>query len=142
LVSTDGEVQAILKSAAGVDLSDFYQRYIDGLAELPFNEYLEPFGLYLRGVGDGETIPYLGMRVQSEAGKEIIKFVEMGSPCQKAGINADDELLAIDGLRVTAEQLNERLKDYRAVILFRSQSFILDELRTLAVPLPPADDSL
>ena len=132
---TDGELQAILESAAGVDLSDFYQRYIDGLAELPFNEYLEPFGLYLRGVDNGETIPYLGMRVQSEAGKEIIKFVEMGSPCQKAGINADDELLAIDGLRVTAEQLNERLKDYRSGDIIQITVFHLDELRTLAVPL-------
>jgi len=45
---TDGELQAILESAAGVDLSDFYRRYIDGLEELPFNQYLEPFGLYLR----------------------------------------------------------------------------------------------
>jgi len=88
-----------------------------------------------RGVDNGETIPYLGMRVQSEAGKEIIKFVEMGSPCQKAGINADDELLAIDGLRVTAEQLNGRLKDYRAGDIIQITVFHLDELRTLAVQL-------
>lgn len=59
----------------------------------------------------------------------------MGSPCQKAGINADDELLAIDGLRVTAEQLNERLKDYRAGDIIQITVFHLDELRTLAVPL-------
>lgn len=132
---TDAELKTAIESVAGTDLSDFYAFYIDGLEELPFNEYLEPFGLYLRSVTNGDAVPYWGARVQSEGGKEIIKFVEMGSPARMAGIWADDELLALDGLRVTAEQLPERLKDYRSGDIIQVTVFHLDELRSVPVTL-------
>jgi predicted metalloprotease with PDZ domain len=132
---TEEALKTVIESVAGTDLSDFYARYIDGLEELPFNDYLEPFGLYLRGVTEEEDVPYLGMRVQSERGKEMIQFVEMGSPSQIAGIWADDELLAIDGLRVTGEQLTARLKDYRSSDIIQVTVFHLDELRTVSVTL-------
>ena len=67
--------------------------------------------------------------------KEIIKFVESQSPAQIAGIDAEDELLAIDGIRVGAEQLNERLKDYRAGDMIQVTVFHQDELRNLPVQL-------
>jgi predicted metalloprotease with PDZ domain len=133
---SDEDLQNTLESVAGLDLSDFYTRYIDGLAELPLNEYLEPFGLYVRSVTDNE-IPYFGARVQGEGGKEMIKFVESDSPARIAGIRADDELLAIDGIRVTAEQLNERLKDYRSGDIIQVTLFHLDELRSVPVTLAP-----
>jgi predicted metalloprotease with PDZ domain len=132
---TDAELKSAIESVAGCDLSDFYRRYIDGLEELPFTEYLEPFGLYLKSVRDPDGVPYLGIRVQNEAGKEMIKFVEMGSPAQIAGIWADDELLAIEGLRVTGEQLPERLKDYRSGDIIQVTLFHLDELRSVSVTL-------
>jgi predicted metalloprotease with PDZ domain len=132
---TPQQLQETIEAIAQIDLNDFFNRYIDGLEDLPFNEYLEPFGLRLKSVFEDEPSPYLGMRVIAENGKQLIKFVEANSPAGLAGIDADDELLAIDGLRVSADQLNERLKDYRVGDIIQVTVFHQDELRTLAVKL-------
>ncbi len=132
---SESDLKDAIESVAGTNLNEFYRDYIDGLTELPFNEYLQPFGLYLRGVMEGERVPYLGGRIQNENGRDIIKFVEAGSPLQKVGVDAEDELLAIDGLRVTAEQLNDRLKDYRPGDMISITVFHQDQLRTLSVQL-------
>jgi predicted metalloprotease with PDZ domain len=132
---TSEQLQAAIASVADTDLSEFFAHYLEGTEELPFEEYLIPFGLQLKPIIDEPAFPYLGMKVQTERGKETIKFVEANSPAGLAGIDAEDELLAIDGIRVTAEQLNERLKDYRAGDIMQMTVFHQDELRTLPVPL-------
>lgn len=129
------QLQETLELVAKMDLSDFFVRYIDGTEELPFNEYLEPFGLYLKPIMEAETFPYLGIKLQRENGKEIIKFVEIDSPASQAGIDTEDELLAINGIRVTIEELNERLKDYQIGDKIDVTVFHQDELKTLSVQL-------
>lgn len=132
---TPEQLQEVIELVADTDLGDFFDRYINGLDELPFNEYLEPFGLRLNGVEEGESFPHLGAMVKTENGHESIKFVEVGSPAAGAGVDAGDELLAIDGLRVTADQLSDRLKDYKPGDIIQLTVFHQDELRTLPVTL-------
>lgn len=130
---TPEQLQGVIESVAGVDLTDFFARYIDGTEELPFNQYLEPFGLQL--VTEKEEEPYLGVKVNTENGREIIKFVEAGSPAQLAGIDAGDELLAIAGIKISTHQLSDRLKDYQANDTIQVTVFHQDELRTYSVTL-------
>src|SRR5579883_43889 len=130
---TPEQLKQVIESIANRDLSDFFKRYIDGLDELPFNEYLKPFGLQL--VVDTEEEPFLGVKATSDNGRELIKFVEAGSPAQLAGIDPGDELLAIDDIKVTASQLNDRLKDYKPNTTIRITVFHQDELRTYPVTL-------
>ena len=130
---TPQQLQAVIESVAETDLSDFFNRYIDGTDELPFDEYLEPFGLRIHVIE--ETVPYLGLIVKTENNQEMIKFVDATSPAALAGVNSGDELLAIDGLRVSAEQLSDRLKDYQADDIIRLSLFHQDELKTLDVKL-------
>ncbi|MEZ2279442.1 MAG: M61 family metallopeptidase [Microcoleus sp.] len=133
---TPAELQEAIESVAGVDLSDFFARYIDGTQELPYNQYLAPFGLELV-VDETNEIPSLGWTLGVENGREMVKFVEAGAPAQLAGIDAGDELLAIDGFRVNAEQASERLKDYRPGDTVEVTVFHQDELRTCRVTLAP-----
>ncbi len=132
---TPTDLQHIIESVAGMDLSDFFQRFIDGTEELPFNEYLEPFGLQVQAEDQKECVPYLGITVKTENGRESIKIVEINSPAQIAGIDPGDELLAIDGIRVTADRLNDRLKDYQVGDSIEISVFHQDELRTYRVTL-------
>jgi predicted metalloprotease with PDZ domain len=132
---TPQQLRDAIESVAETDLSDFFDRYIDGIDELPFDEYLKPFGLRLSSLEPEDAVPHLGMNVKAENGKEVIQFVEAGSPAGVAGVDAGDELLAIDGLRVTAEQLSDRLKDYNPGDTVQLSVFHQDELRTLAVTL-------
>ncbi|MCC5631261.1 M61 family metallopeptidase [Nostoc sphaeroides CHAB 2801] len=130
---TPEQLQEVIESVAGIDLTDFFKRYIDGTDDLPLNQYLEPFGLQL--VADQQEEPYLGVRINTENGREIIKFVETGSPAQMGGIDAGDELLAIDGIKVTGNSLSDRLKDYQPNDKIEVAVFHQDELRTYSIIL-------
>ncbi len=131
---TPEQLQQVIESVAGINLDDFFRRYVDGTEELPFNQYLEPFGLQLIGE-DEDAAPTLGVKVQTENGREVIKFVEMGTPANFAGIDAGDELLAIDGIRVQSQQLSDRLKDYQPGDTIQATVFHQEELRTYPVTL-------
>ncbi|MEH1816293.1 MAG: M61 family metallopeptidase [Nostoc sp.] len=130
---TPEQLQEVIESVAGIDLTDFFKRYIDSTEDLPFNQYLEPFGLQL--VADQQEEPYLGVRINTENGREIVKFVETGSPAQIGGIDAGDELLAIDGIKITAGGLSDRLKDYQPNDTIQVAVFHQDELRTYSITL-------
>ncbi|MGL5080552.1 MAG: M61 family metallopeptidase [Microcoleaceae cyanobacterium] len=136
---TPEELQAVVESVAGRNLSDFFQSYIEGTEELPYDHYLEPFGLKLRAEVN-ENLPDLGLKVVSESGRDLIKFVMADSPAQRAGLDPDDELLALNGFRVSAEQLSDRLKDFSPGDPVELTVFHQDELRTrritLATPQP------
>ena len=131
---TETQLRDTIAEVAEVDLNDFFFRYIETTEELPFNDYLNPFGLYLKAVAESD-IPYLGMKVQSENNREVIKFVAAESPAALVGIDANDELLAIDGIKVNAKSLNERLKDYQPEDTIQVTVFHKDELKTLPVTL-------
>lgn len=132
---TPQQLQEVIESVAGTDLNDFFLRYVDDIEELPFNQYLEPFGLQLMEDYEEEPLPYFGLRATVENGRELIKFVEAGSPAHLAGIDAGDELLAIDGMRVTAQNLSDRLRDYYPSDTISVTIFHQEELRTFAVTL-------
>jgi len=132
---TPEQLQAVIESVAEVDLADFFQHHLHSTAELDFDSYLEPFGLRLQPDETDHLPPFLGFTAKSENGREVIKFVEYGSPAQLAGIAPDDELLALDGLRVRANDLSDRLQDYYPGATVYISVFHQDELRTYPVKL-------
>jgi predicted metalloprotease with PDZ domain len=136
---TPEQLKGVIESIAGFDLTDFFDRYVDGTEELPFDEYLAGFGLRLKSNAESNHLPpFAGMTVKTENGREMIKFVEANSLAQRSGIDPGDELLAIDGLRVGANQFEERLKDYKSGDTIQLTVFHGDELKqrslTLASP--------
>lgn len=130
---TSEQLQQVIENVAGVDLSAFFNQYIQGLEELPFNTYLEPFGLHL--FADISNEPYIGIRSSNENGREIVKAVEAGSPANQVGIDPNDEILAIDGIKLKAGGLNERLKDYQVGDEITITLFHQDELRNYQLKL-------
>jgi len=135
---TPEALQAVIEAVADLDLSDFFQRYLHGLEELPFNDYLAPFGLRLNAENTADKPPYLGLLVRSERDQVVIKGVETSSPAERAGLSAGDELLAIDQFRVTADQLDERLRNYQPGAIVTLTVFHQDQLRTCATTLEAA----
>ena len=131
---SETDLRNTIAEVADDNLDDFFSRYIETTEELPFDDYLRPFGLYLKTVAESD-VPYLGIKVQSENNREAIKFVAAESPAAIGGIDANDELLAIDGIKVSATTLDERLKDYQPEDTVRVTLFHQDELKTLPVTL-------
>lgn len=131
---TPEQLEQVIESIADTSLTNFFERYLYGLDELPYDQYLEPFGLQLIAETKDET-PYLGCKVATEKGREIIKFVETGSPAEAAGLDIHDELLALNGFKVTSDQLHDRLKDYKPGDTIELTFFHQDLLRTCQVTL-------
>ena len=85
------------------------------------------------------TTPALGVRLASTRGEAVLAAVHDGSPARAAGLSAGDTLVALDGLRVTADSLEARLArcavgDVRIIHAFRR-----DELMSFAVTLAAGD---
>ncbi|MBF2055813.1 MAG: M61 family metallopeptidase [Cyanobacterium sp. T60_A2020_053] len=139
---TENELKNVIEDFAQEDLSKFWELYLDGTEELPFDEYLEPFGLMIEEKIEKKAPPTLGIIVQREGTTEKITFVDATSPAGIAGLQAGDELLAVDGFRVTGENLMERLQDYQPEDTIELTVFHEDELLTtkikLATPQPSA----
>jgi predicted metalloprotease with PDZ domain len=131
---SETQLRETIAEVAAENLDDFFARYIETTEELPFDDYLSPFGLYLKTVSESDA-PYLGIRVQSDSNREVIEFVAAESPAALGGIDVKDVLLAIDGIKVDAKSLDERLKDYQAEDTIQVTVFHNDELKTLAVTL-------
>ena len=133
---TPEQVKKVIEEIAGFDLTDFFDRYVDGIEELPFDEYLAGFGLRLKSNAESNNlIPFTGMTVKTENGREMIKFVVANSPAQESGIDPGDELLAIDGFKVGAGQFEERLKDYRVGDVIEVAVFHGDALKVRSLTL-------
>jgi predicted metalloprotease with PDZ domain len=128
------QLKSVIESVSGFDLTNFYDRYIHGTEELPFDEYLAGFGLRLAS-NAARGIPTTGMTVRTEGGREMVKAVEANSPAQRAAIDPGDELVAIDGLRVASGQLDDRLKDYQAGDTIEVAVFHSDELKVRSLTL-------
>lgn len=132
---TSEQLKSVLENVAETDLTEFLETYLHTTEELPFAEYFEPFGLQLTTNEEDDPAPYMGMRVAEENGATKIKFVDGESPAGLAGIDAGDELLAIDGIRVNAEQLSDRAKDYQPGDKISITVFHQDELLTHTIIL-------
>lgn len=130
---TEKQLRDTIAEVAGDNLDDFFSRYIETTEELPFDDYFDPFGLYLKTVVESDA-PFLGIKVQSQ-NREVIQFVAADSPAAIGGIDANDELLAIDGVKVDAKSLDDRLKDYQPGDTVKVTVFHQDELKTLPVTL-------
>ncbi|MGI4021227.1 MAG: M61 family metallopeptidase [Janthinobacterium lividum] len=99
---TEAEFRTELEKAAGCRLNHIYEHYINGLEELDYNHYLGYAGLRLRVCApETKPLPTTGFTTALNAGKLIIISIERDTTAWQTGINVNDELLTINGNRVT-----------------------------------------
>jgi len=59
---------------------------------------------------DKSEVPWLGFDPDFQGDRVLIKSVTLDGPAFKAGLNAGDEILAINGLRMLKDRFNEHQK--------------------------------
>lgn len=105
------------EQASGLNLGSFWADAVGGTAELDYAEAVDALGLRFRGEAPAAGRParaWLGMGTRNEAGRLVVTQVRRETPAYAAGLNVDDEILAIDDFRVRADQLAQRLDVYNA----------------------------
>jgi predicted metalloprotease with PDZ domain len=98
---TDAEFKAMAEKIAGKSFDDIYSKYVNGTEPINFNAYLGHAGLYLVDDHAGKNIPSLGTGTAIRDGKVVITSVGRGSAAWTDGLNVNDEIIAIDGYRIT-----------------------------------------
>ena len=114
---TPDEFRAVVEEVGGLNLASFWDGAIEGTEELDYGAALETFGLRFRPVqapgADRPAPAWLGMSTRNNAGRLVVTRVLRGTPAFAAGLNVDDEILAMDGFRVRADQLSAQLGRYQ-----------------------------
>jgi predicted metalloprotease with PDZ domain len=114
---TPDEFRAVAEQVSGVSLASFWATAVEGTAELDYTEALETFGLRFRPVdaprSDRPGRAWLGMSTRGDGGRLVVSEVRRETPAYVAGLNVDDEILAINGFRVRTDQLSGRLDQYK-----------------------------
>ncbi|WP_211234037.1 M61 family metallopeptidase [Chitinilyticum litopenaei] len=140
-----GEFEAIATRLAGVALDDFFARALRGTQPLPLRELLEEQGLQwqqraavsARDKGGWLDSPppsrlELGCRWQPVAEGLKLTHVLSDSPAERAGLAAGDVIVAINGLRASAELLEGLLLADVAAACLALHLFRRDELLCLS----------
>jgi predicted metalloprotease with PDZ domain len=135
-------IEEVAGSAGGI-YRDFFARYISGTEELDFARGLGHVGVRLewghsRPAHHGGVPPWLGLRLKHEHGRTLVASTHSEGPAYLAGIYPEDELLALDGLRVGRDTWQDRLSERRPGENVTVSLFRRDELRHVVVTLAPA----
>ena len=112
---TADEFRVVAEQVAGTSLKPFWDAAVTGTQELDYTEALDVFGLRFRSVSapaDGGRA-YLGASTRNDSGRLLVTQVRRDTPAAEAGLNVDDEILAIGDYRVRADRLDNRLDQYR-----------------------------
>jgi predicted metalloprotease with PDZ domain len=130
------DIKAALREVSGQDWSGWWSQYVDGTAEIPFDSLLKTVGLqYMVDVpkdADDKQEWWTGFRLRKGSDPAVVTEVERDSPAWKAGVVAGDMLLAVNGIRVTADDISDKF-DLAPKGPFKLHLFRRDELRELEI---------
>jgi predicted metalloprotease with PDZ domain len=112
---TADEFRIVAEQVAGTSLKAFWDAAVTGTQELDYSEALDVFGLRFRSVAApvDRGRAYLGASTRNDGGRLLVTQVRRDTPAAEAGLNVDDEILAIGDYRVRADRLDNRLEQYR-----------------------------
>ena len=90
--------RAVRNVTGGRRFEDFYERFIDGREEYPYEEVFETIGLSIERTTT--LVPRLGISLDEDDEGVLITGITPGSPAAAAGVESGDRLLRIGGIRV------------------------------------------
>jgi len=132
---TSDEFRALVSQVAGHDMSAWLSRALDTTEELDYS-VAAWLGLRVR-TEVGTTRPWIGLALgatlRNDAGRLVVAQVHRGTPAEQAGVNVDDEILAIGGYRVLPEQWDARLETWKPGETVPLLVAHREQLRTLQV---------
>jgi predicted metalloprotease with PDZ domain len=116
---TPDQFKAAAEKVAGIPLGDFFHRTVESTEELDYGEALDWFGLRFKqetasgGKSHGMPKGWLGVETRTDNGRLIVSRVPRETAAFESGLSVDDEIIAIDDFRVRADQISQRLENYR-----------------------------
>ena len=145
--------EQVCAEVSGLDLGDFFDASVRGTGELPLERMLASHGvdLHMRPAtgsndkggkpADAATVPevWFGATLVASDGSTRVTTVANGGPAEQAGVAPGDEIVALDGLKLTAANCDKRLRRYRnadrlELVLFRREELLTTRIRLQHAP--------
>lgn len=131
---TPAEVEALFDEISGGRFKPFFDKYIRGTEDVPLAKMLAPFGIKYTDERKSSK-PSLDANIGRDGNDCKLSSVHENGAAHMAGLSAGDLLVAIDGLRVTATNLETLLSRYGVGSNVEVHAFRRDELMTFSVTL-------
>tara|TARA_B100000315_G_scaffold195807_2_gene186784 strand:+ start:11763 stop:13577 length:1815 start_codon:yes stop_codon:yes gene_type:complete len=107
------EFRGLCEDAAGKSLDEIWQ-YVDGTEEIEYASFLSPFGYMIeRSYSDekSDSTAYFGIRTRVNNNRIKIRNVYNGTSAHESGLNVNDEIIAINDIRVDDGLLTKLMKE-------------------------------
>lgn len=156
----DGQIEQICSEIAGVPLNDFFDAYLFGTKDIPFESLfadfnidfslraltgLDDLGGHITGLTDNEEsdnneitlLNHIGANLSNMPQERLkVTHVWNDQAAYQAGLSAGDEIIAINGLKMSSKsQLDMLLKRHDSNVPLRCFYFRRDELRETVIQL-------
>ncbi len=146
---TQQDFEAIVQELVPGDWEDWFKKYIMSVEELEFQDVLELLGLRWKADDQTDcrapseiasTVPNsgstpakvagvtLGCETKDSNGRLAVSRILRGGAASKSKLQVDDEVIALDGVKVTATNLNAILQRYRPGALIELLGFRRDRI--------------
>lgn len=105
-------LEALAAETSGLDLSNFFARYVHGTDKLPLDSLLPLFGVQCELVTEDDEQAILraqGVHLAANNEQARLQYVLAGSAAEQAGLCPQDVVIAVDGVRVAQATLADRL---------------------------------
>jgi len=136
---TPADFQKACELMAGASLDDFFKSYVRGRDELNYNADLTAAGLELRTVATGDNAqgerPFLGANLEQNGDRLFVSSVRSGTPAYEQGLNAGDQIVALDGMRVNRDLFDRIIATKHPGDIIHLTLFRNDDLRILEIRL-------
>ena len=128
------DIEALFDEITGLKLKSVFDLAVRGTRDLPLAEAFASFGILMNDKRKSGK-PSLNVRTQRDGNDCKLGSVHEGGPAHRAGLSAGDVLVAINGLRVTASNLDGLLQRYRVGDEIEVHAFRRDELMHFSLTL-------
>ena len=160
------QIEEELEMFTGINFKDFFDLCLRSTKELPINDWLNQIGIGMNlrpaNTGDdvggaikedklhevllneGKKVNTATLGLKFKAGSNLIQYVLSGEAGENAGLSPDDEMVAIDGIKITPSNqesvINQlRIDDVIDVHYFRRGRLRSTQVKVDAKPLDTCD---
>lgn len=143
---TPADFQKACELMAGSSLQQFFEKYVRGREELDYDSAFGGAGLRLdrNAAYDGSAAvnqAYLGADLAQEEDRLMVRRVYEGTAAYEQGLNAGDQILAINNMRATKDFLDARIAEKHPGDLVSLTIFRSDDLSVLLIKLGARADA-
>lgn len=109
---TPERVKQLCEEMANKNLDEFWTRFILGTDELPLKDYLSKAGIEMKDANKPNEIKLGIVQKKNNDNVEINEIFD-GASAYAAGLEANDEIISIDGVRVSTKNLTGVLSTHK-----------------------------